>query len=244
MALNGHLLGWCALALALGGCGKQEAQAGSGQAGAGQAGNSGPANTMRCTIDGATTFSASGAQVSVASLGGTADKISLGLGMHADSIGRTHEMSTGLVALPPAAGKYQFPEPGTRGMSLAQYRIRNADNQTLEDYTGSGYDQFYALGEQDPQARLVLDITRFRKLPAGAPDTQRVSLAGSFRFNAAYAPYVNGKLPDACTTEAITRSMNHIGKPVSYPRFDAGVCGARKHRVECTFDVTENLLQF
>ena len=41
----------------------------------------------------------------------------------------------------------------------------------------------------------------------GALDTQRLSLAGSFRFNAAYAPYVNGNLLDACTSEALIRSM-------------------------------------
>lgn len=227
----------CCSAVLLGGCGKPGAQAGGLQSG-----GSGAANTMRCSVDGATTFSASGASVSLGSLGGTADKVTLGLGMHADSIGRTHDMSTGLVAVPMAPGSYQFPEAGTPGMSLAYYRIRNEAGETLEDYTGSGYGQFYALAEQDPQARLVLDITRFQKLPASAPNTQRVSLAGTFRFNAAYAPYVNGKLPDACTTEAITRSINNIGKPVSYPRFAPGLCGARKHRVECAFDLSGTLI--
>jgi hypothetical protein len=237
MALNNNVLGWWLVAVALGGCGKPDARAGDKQAGDNQA-----ANTMSCTVDGAMGFSASGAQVSLASLGGNAASASLGLGMHADSIGRRHEMSTGLVVLPMAPGSYQFPEPGTPGLSPAYYRIKNEANETLEDYTGSGYAQFYALADQDPQARLVLAITRFEQLPASVAHTRRVSLAGSFRFNAAYAPYANGKLPDACTMEAITRSMNNIGKPVSYPRFDPGLCGARQHRIECTFDVTGNLI--
>lgn len=238
MALNRQMLGCCALAAALAGCGKPEAQAGEKQGG-----KNGSANTMSCTIDGATAFSASGERVSVASLGGNATTLSLGLGMHADSIGRTHEISTGLMALPMAPGSYQFPKAGTPGFSPAYYRIRNDQNESLEDFTGSGYSQFYALSEQDPQARLVLDITRFQKLAGSVANTERVSLAGALRFNAAYAPYVHGNLPDACTTEAITRSMRNIGKPVSYPRFDPGVCGARKHSIECKFDVTENLPQ-
>ena len=243
MALNRNLLGWCALAVALGGCGKPAAQAGDQQAGNTQAGNGGPVNTMSCTIDGATTFSASGEQVSVGSLGGNAATVSLGLGMNADSIGRTHVISTGLLAVAPAPGSYQFPKPGAPGLSPASYDIRDDANEPLENYTGIGYDQFYALSAQDPQARLVLDISRFDKLPASAPNVRRVRLAGTFRFNAAYAPYVNGNLPDACTTEALTRSMSNIGKPVSYPRFDPGVCKARKHRIDCKFDVTENLIQ-
>lgn len=238
-----NLLGWCALAVALGGCGKHAAQAGDKQAGNKQAGNSGPVNTMSCTIDGATTFSASGEKVSVGSLGGDAATVSLGLGMHADSIGRTHAISTGLLTVPTAPGSYEFPKPGTPGMSPADYRIRNDANETLEDYTGAGYSQFYALSEQDPQARLVLDITRFDKLPAKTPNTQRVRLAGTFRFNAAYAPYVNGNLPDACTIEAIQRAMTSQGKPGAYPRFNPALCAAKKHRVECKFDVTENLIQ-
>ncbi|MDM5178292.1 hypothetical protein PO883_13925 [Massilia sp. DJPM01] len=231
--MNRNLMGCCVLAAMLAACHDRAAQAKDAP---------GAANTMSCIIDGATAFSASGKDVSVASLGTTAATANLGLGLHAGSIGRTHAISTGLVELPIAPGSYQFPKPGTPGASGAYYRIKNDANETLEDYTGSAYGQFYALAEQDPQARLVLDITRFQKLPATMPTTQRLSIAGTFRFNAAYVAYVKGKLPDACSTEALTRSMSNIGKPVSYPRYNPDICGAKRHRVECKFDVTQDLM--
>ncbi|MFB9241965.1 hypothetical protein IV454_29245 [Massilia antarctica] len=231
--MNRNLTGCCVLAAMLAGCHEQAAQARDA---------TGAFNTMSCAIDGAPAFSASGKDVSVASLGSTAATVNLGLGMHAASIGRAHAISTGLVELPIAQGSYEFPKPGTAGGSGASYRIKNDANETLEDYTGSAYGQFYALAEQDPQARLVLDITRFQKLPPTVPKTQRLSIAGSFRFNAAYVAYVKGNLPDACATEALMRTMSNIGKPVSYPRYNPDICGAKRHRIECKFDVTENLM--
>lgn len=231
-------MGWCMLAAALAGCQEQVAQASANEP---KDAAPGAASTMSCIIDGATAFSASGKKVSVASLGSTPGTVSLGLGMHAASIGRAHDISTGLVELPIAPGSYQFPKPGTAGASGGFYRIRNDANETLEDYTGSAYGQFYALAEQDPQARLVLDITRFQTLPASVPKTQRISLAGTFRFNAAYAAKADGKLRDACTLEAIQRSMTSQGKPGLYPRFNPELCGAKQHRIECKFDVTQDV---
>lgn len=170
---------------------------------------------MSCTIDGATTFSASGAQVNIKRLSATEGRVvmSLGLGMTVASNGQTHEIATGAFELPAEEGSYRFPKAGSAGAWSSVYRIRDGEQRLVEDYTGSAWWQLHGgagPGQEpepepgpepgpEPQASLMLDITELEILRmARRPErTMRFNVGGTFRFNAARAGSVKGAPPPA-----------------------------------------------
>ncbi|NHZ42076.1 hypothetical protein [Massilia aquatica] len=194
---------------------------------------------MSCTIDGAATFSASGAQVRITRLGAVEGPavLSFGLGMTAASNGQTHEIDTGAIELPAKEGHYQFPRPGQDGAWSSVYRIRNGANAVVEDYTGKAWWQFYGVAAQGAQARLMLDIDRLNELELGRRYGRplRFNMSGQFRFNAAWAAGVDGKLAQAC--RAATPWSIPAAAPAVDARRDPAACGVRQHLVECAFEV-------
>jgi len=195
-------------------------------------------NAMSC-VSGAEKFSGNGEQVGVGSLGGDGKQLSLSLQLMVERDHRNHIISTGLMAIPMAEGTSYFPALASEGSSDGSYDIKTADMDLIKAFTGSAYGFAYADEQFDKDAKLRLRVDKFARSVAPQTGLPRFHIAGEFEFNAAYMPYVNGNLPDACSMEAIQRSIKSIsGEAPRYPRYDAKICNAEQKHVECTFDVT------
>lgn len=224
------------IALALAGCHARSSESGAPAEDPG----SGP-RTMRCTANGLA-LAGSGPQVGIGSFGLAGDKLTFSLSLDNENGGRHHIVSSGLLALPTHAGAFHFPELDKPGGSPATYIVRDASLDPLREYNGGNFDLLYATRENDPASKLSFTVGRFDLAPGHLPGFKRVHLAGEFHFNAAYLPYVNGNPSEACTTDAIKRSMSALGGGARYPQYDPKVCGGQKTEVACTYDVTQDLL--
>lgn len=199
-------------------------------------------DTMSC-LAGDVKLSAKGEAVQIASLGMADGKLNLGLGMNSEYGGNTHFVNTSLMTVPLQAGTYHFPELDTTGMSLAEYRIKNADSETLKSYQGGIYSQHFSPIQIDPQAKLKLEIDKLSVSSSADPSVKRVYLAGRFSFNAAALP--GNKTSEACISDGIDRSMKSLGSPTRImPLFNAKLCGTEKKHVQCTFEVSVNALEY
>lgn len=191
-------------------------------------------NTMHCTVDGRA-FDAKGEQVDVGSLGIVGDAISFTIGLHVERDGHTHFIDSSLTAFPLRPGTYHFPPLDKPGYSYAEYRIKDAQYETIASYNGSIYGMHFSPVENDPEAKLKLDIEKLDLATASMPGFKRLDLAGRFTFNAAALP--DGQTSEACSKEAIERSMQGLGGQRPLPMFNAKVCGTKKVHVQCSFKV-------
>lgn len=195
-------------------------------------------NTMSC-VGGAEKFSGKGEQVGVGSLGGNGKQLSLTLQLMVERDGKNHIISSGLLAVPMAEGTTYFPALDKEGGSGGTYDIKTLEMDPVKDFSGSAYGMVYSDKQFDNEAKLKLEIRKFAQSVAPETKLPRYHIQGAFQFNAAYMPHENGNLPEACSMEAIERSMKAIhGEAPRYPMYDAGVCKAEKKRFDCTFDVT------
>jgi hypothetical protein len=200
------------------------------------------ANTMTCVAGGLKLTGAGEPAVGIASLGIQGGTITgFGLSLSVEQAGKVHEVSTALMPLPMQTGTYHFPSLADPGMTLASYKIRKADRDLLRDYNGGTYSQQFSPVENDPDAKLKIQVDKIVVTDATQPGFKRVHAVGNFEFNAAALP---GPSPsDACATSAITRSLlsAKAGKRL-LPLFDSAVCGAEKAHVRCDFDATADLV--
>ncbi len=197
------------------------------------------ANKMTCIVDGET-LTGTGEQVGVASFGMTEDTMSLGLSLNIDKNGQQLMITTGLTKLPIRRGSYYFPALDLDSYGGGGYTVKNKDGETLKDFSQANYLMFYAQAAKDPATKLQIRLTSIEQLPAAQPAFGRVKMKGNFKFKAAYVPYVNGNLPEACTTEAIARS---IKRGPQFPKFNASICGAEETTISGSFEVTQDLMK-
>ena len=199
-------------------------------------------NTMRCVV-GDIKLAAKGApEVGFASFGIKGDTITgFGLSLNVEHANQVHEVSSSLMPLPMQSGTYHFPSLTEPGMTLASYTLRTTDRDLLKGYNGGTYSQHFSPIENDPEAKLKIQVNRMVVSDAPMPGFKRVHAVGQFEFNAAA---LHGASPsDACTKDGIRRSIvsANAGKRL-LPLFDATVCGAEKKHIQCDFDVVADLV--
>ena len=224
------------LAVALAACAKEDASTTTEDPGSA----AGAGNTMACTADGSA-FKGKGDQVGVASFGITKDVLSIGLTLTLDQGGQTHMLSSSLMAIPLHSGTYHFPPLDKPGYSLAEYRIRTLEQEPVLTYVGANYGMYYSAVENDPEAKLKLEVDKLDVSAGSLPGFKRVELNGRFAFNAAALP--GAQHSEACTTDGLQRAIKALpsGKP-PLPMYDAKVCGAKKVHVECSYHVVQELV--
>jgi len=199
-------------------------------------------NTMTCVV-GDMKLAGSGAQeVGLASFGIQGASISgFGLSLNVEHAGKVYEVSSSLMPLPMQTGTYHFPSLAEPGMSLASFNVRTAERDLLKGYNGGTYSQHFSPVENDPEAKLKIQVHKMMVADAPLPGFKRVHAVGQFEFNAAALP---GASPsEACVNNGIARSLAGVkaGKQL-LPLFDAAVCGAEKKHIQCDFDVTADLV--
>ena len=194
-------------------------------------------NTMTCTAGGIT-LSGKGQDIGIAGFGVKDNTLSaFALTLNAELGGKEHVVSTSLMPLPMHTGTYYFPGLDEPGMTFASYEIRTTERDLLKAYGGTTYSQHYSAVENDPEAKLKIEIDLITVSAADLPGFKRVHALGRFQFNGAALPASSPS--DACVTDGIQRSIRSVGANKRLlPLFDAGVCGAEKKHVQCSFDVT------
>lgn len=200
-------------------------------------------NKMTCTAGGQQLAGTGEPEVGLASFGIQGDTITgFGLGLNIEHSGKVHEVSSSLMPLPMQTGTYYFPSLAEPGMTLASYKVRTADRDLLRDYNGGTYSQHFSAIENDPEAKLKIQVDKMDVSDAVQPGFRRVHAVGHFEFNAAALPAASPS--DACVKDGIVRSIKsaNAGKHL-LPMFDAAVCGAEKTHVHCDFDVVADLVK-
>lgn len=200
-------------------------------------------NTISCVADGQKLSGAGAPQVEIGGFGiqgGTINGFAVSLNV--ESAGKVHQVSSSLMPLPLQTGVYHFPALSVPGMSLAFYNVRSTDGDLLKGYTGGTYSQQFSPIENDPDAKLKVQINKMVVSDAAQPGFKRVHAVGQFEFNAAALPASSPS--DACTSSGVARSLASVkaGKRL-LPLFDAKVCGAQKQHVQCDFDVVVDLVK-
>lgn len=195
-------------------------------------------NSMSCVSDGEK-FAGTGEQVGVDSLGDNGKLLSLSLSLMVERDSKNHIISAGLLAVPMGEGTTYFPALGKEGGSGGSYEIKTLEMDEIKEFNGSNYGLTYSPEKIDKDAKLKLQVHKFAQSTAPETGLPRFHIRGEFQFNAAYMPYVDGNLPEACSMEAIQRSMKAIhGQAPRYPMYNAEVCKAEKKHVDCKFDIT------
>ncbi|WP_426338154.1 hypothetical protein ACN9MZ_16985 [Pseudoduganella sp. S-14] len=198
-------------------------------------------NTMTCVAGGLKLAGTGEPEVGVGSFGIQGDTIGgFGLGLTVEHGGKVHEVSSSLMSLPMQSGTYHFPSLSEPGMTLASYKVRTRARDLIRDYNGGIFSQQFSPIENDPEAKLKLQVDKMLVSEAPLPGFKRIHAVGRFQFNAAALP---GPEPsDACVRDGIVRSIKgaNAGKR-QLPLFDAALCGAEKMHVQCDFDVVVDL---
>lgn len=201
------------------------------------------ASTMHCDAGGLKLSGTGSPEVGIASFGIKGDIITgFGLGLDVTQGAKAYQVSSSLMPLPMQAGTYHFPALTEPGMTLASFKVRTADHDLIKGYNGGTYSQQFSPVENDPDAKLKVQINQINVSDAALPGFKHVHAVGSFDFNAAALP---GDSPsDACTTDGVRRSLLSVkaGKRL-LPMFDAALCGAEKTHVHCDFDVAADLVE-
>ncbi|SFG09995.1 hypothetical protein SAMN05518865_108118 [Duganella sp. CF458] len=203
----------------------------------------GDGNTMLCVAGGIKLAGKGAPDVGIASFGVQGNTITgFGLSLNVKHDGKIHEVSSSLMPLPMQSGSYHFPSLAEPAMTLASYKVRTSDGDLLKDYNGGIYSQHFSPIENDPDAKLKIQVSKMEVTDAALPGFERVHAVGSFAFNAAALPASSPS--DACVSNGIARSLAGVsaGKR-QLPLFDAAVCGAEKKHVECEFDVVADLVK-
>jgi hypothetical protein len=198
-------------------------------------------NTMSCVV-GDIKLAGAGKQIGIGSFGIQASTLTaFSLSLDVEHAGKVHVVSTSLMPLPMQPGTYHFPSLELAGMSFASYDIRTKDRSLLKAYNGATYSQHFSPIENDPEAKLKIQVDKMIVSEADLPGFKRVHAVGRFQFNGAALP---GSSPsDACVTDGIKRSIASIGASKRLlPLFDAGVCGAEKKHIQCDFDVLSDFV--
>lgn len=202
---------------------------------------SGSGNTMNCIADDLELSGAGEPEVGVGSFGILGDTIAgFGLGLNVEHSGKVYEVSTALISLPMRTGTYHFPGLAEPGMTLASYTVRTSQRDLIKSYNGGTYSQQFSPVENDPGAKLTIQIDKMIVSDATQPGFKRIHAIGYFEFNAAALPAASPS--DACVSNGVARSLESVktGKRL-LPLFDAAVCGAEKKHVRCDFDVAAEL---
>ena len=203
----------------------------------------GVSNTMSCVAGGLKLSGAGDPEVGFGSFGVQGETISgFGLGLNVENAGKVYEISTSVMPLPMQAGTYHFPALAEPGMTLASYKIKTADRDLIKGYNGGTYSQQYSAIENDPEAKLKIQVDKMIVSDATQPGFKHVHAVGSFEFNAAALPASSPS--DACVSNGVARSLESVkaGKRL-LPLFDAAVCGAEKTHVRCDFNVAADLVK-
>jgi hypothetical protein len=199
-------------------------------------------NTMNCVVGDLKLAGKGAPAIGVASFGIQGGSITgFGLSLNVEHANKVHEVSSSLMSLPMQSGSYHFPSLAEPGMTLASYTLRTKDHDLLKGYNGGTYSQHFSPIENDPEAKLKIQVNRMIVSDAPLPGFKRVHAVGWFEFNAAALP---GASPsDACLQDGIQRSIvgANAGKRL-LPLFDAKVCGAEKKHIQCDFDVVADLV--
>lgn len=156
--------------------------------------------------------------------------------------GKVHQVSSSVMPLPMQSGTYHFPSLTTQGASFGFYNLRNKEGDLLRGYNGGTYGQQYSAIENDPEAKLKIQVSKMLVSDAPQPGFKRVHAVGEFEFNAAALPAASPS--NDCTSSAIARSLESVkaGKQL-LPLYDAAVCGAEKKHVRCEFDVVADFVK-
>ena len=198
-------------------------------------------NTMSCLV-GDIKLAGAGPNVGIGSFGIQAGILSaFSLTLDVEHAGKVHVVSTSLMPLPMQAGTYHFPSLELAAMSFAFYDIRTTDRDLLKAYNSATYGQHFSPIENDPEAKLKIQIDKMTVSAADLPGFKRVHAVGRFQFNGAALP---GASPsDACVKNGIQRSLDSLkaGKRL-LPQLDAAVCGAEKKHIQCDFDVVSDFV--
>lgn len=200
-------------------------------------------NTMRCTAGGLKVAGTGAPEVGVASFGVQGNTITgFGLSLNVEQAGKRYEVSSSLMPLPTQTGTYHFPSLATPGMSLASLTVRTPGGDLLKGYNGGTYSQQFSAVENDPDAKLKIQLNKMEVSDAPLAGFKRIHAVGNFTFNAAALPAASPS--DACVSNGVARSMAGLkaGQRM-LPLFDATVCGAEKKHVECDFDVVIDLVK-
>jgi len=198
-------------------------------------------NTMHCVAGDIKLDGSGEPEVGVGSFGIQGDTIAgFGLSLNVERGDKVYEVSSSLMAMPMQSGTYHFPSLTEPGMSLASYKIRNKDRDLLRDYNGGTYSQQFSPVENDPGAKLKIQVNKMIVSDAPQPGFKRIHAVGEFEFNAAALPA--SEPSDACVRDGIARSIRGAGSGRrQLPLFDAAICGAEKKHVQCDFDVVVDL---
>ncbi len=184
-------------------------------------------NKISCTIDGLT-WTEKGNLIGV---GGavSGDLLYVAIGAHTKKNGEAISVSTGVVNVPFQVGTYSLPE-GT-----GYYTREVSREKPLKEYSQYDYGLFYATGEKDLNYHLEITLSKIDTLASDSPDYTRVKMAGTFKFNVAYAPRAaNGDLSDTCTSESAQRLLKHR---YTFPKYNARICNAEKAKISANFEV-------
>lgn len=192
-------------------------------------------NTMTC-VSGGETFSGKGAEVGIASLGGNGKQLNFGVTLMIERDKQNHIISSGLAALPTAAGTYYFPELTSEGYSGADYEIRTLDMDLIREYDGPSYAYAYSDKQFDNEAKMKMEVFKFIKSASATPPLARYHIVGQFKFNAALLSK-DQEVESACTMDAQKRAIASLGGASRYPQYSAEVCKAEKKHFDCKFDV-------
>ncbi|QDQ28698.1 hypothetical protein FNU76_21365 [Chitinimonas arctica] len=200
-------------------------------------------NTMSCVAGGLKLSGTGAPAVEVGGFGIQGDTLNaFALSLNVERAGKVHQVSSSLMPLPMRAGTYHFPSLAVPGMSLAFYNIRTTEGDLLRGYNGGTYSQQFSPIENDPEAKLKVQVDKMIVSDAPQPGFKRVHAAGHFAFNAAALPASSPS--DACVSNGIARSLLSVkaGERL-LPLFDATVCGAEKIHVQCDFDVVTDFVK-
>jgi hypothetical protein len=192
-------------------------------------------NTMNCWVGGLKLAGKGEPEVVTSAFGMQGEIVSgFGLILTVEHAGQLHEVSSSLMSLPAKAGTYSF-------QTLPFYNIRTTLRDLIKGYNAGTYSQQFSPIEDDPDAKLQMQIDKVTITRTSQPRFSRLHAMGSFEFNAAALP--SSSPSDACVSDGVARSLASVkaGKRL-LPLYDAKVCGAEKKHVRCDFDVSAELV--
>lgn len=192
-------------------------------------------NSMTCMVGGVKLAGTGEPQVEIAGFGIQGQTVSgFGMILNVEHAGELHEVSSSLMSLPMKPGTYSF-------QTLPFYNIRTTQRDLIKGYNTGTYSQQFSPVEDDPDARLKVQIDQVTVTKASQPRFSRLHAVGSFEFNAAALP--SSSPSDACVSDGVARSLASVkaGKRL-LPLYDAKVCGAEKKHVWCDFDIRTELV--
>jgi hypothetical protein len=200
-------------------------------------------NTMSCVVGDVKLAGTGETEVGIAGFGILGTSINgFGLSLSTERAGKDYEVSSSLMVLPLQAGTYHFPSLNEPGSSLAYYNEMTTERDLIKGYNGGTYGQQFSPIENDPEAKLKVQVDKASVSDASLPGFKRIHVAGHFEFNAAALP--DSSPSEACISDGIARSIASINAPKRLlPLFDAGVCGADKKHVRCDFDVVAEFIK-